>query len=323
MKRILISLLFISSAIVGFGQTNLIDTTYVNNKFWVTGVREELPAWLSKMSEDANTVVSFSDIGVKPEIGREQAIQRGVFTYALRQGVDVRAVHEKYEAAKSAETMATDDEIFCKLSTVGALYLLNRAYSYEVVKETQTTFGEVVLLMHVGEVGKYDSSISFSSTVELMEQVLEDRFEVEYQNFTCTFETSSVGFKLRKTQLCSAFKNGESIEVISIINGDTLSLPRKETLYEKCSVTAASSSKCYMSHLNKGYWNAFLGTLIHATIDGISTSDKGVLKQAEESYQANLQGLIRQILKDSWSMTPYIIGALDQNHIMVEWQVAN
>ncbi len=324
MKYILAFIFSLVCVVSSYTQTLTTDTTYVNNKFWVTGVRQELPEWLSKQSEEGNFVVGFSDSGVKPEFGKEQAIQRALFTYALGKGVEVRSVQEMYERTEQ-RTHNSREKISSKLSTVAVLYLLNRTYSYEIVREEQTDFGETILLMRVGEKGSYDNVASFSATVEIMEQLLEDRYETSYQNYTFTFESTLGDFEIEKSTQSGSFKNGKCTKYISLINNDTLSLPRKDTLYKKMAIAngGATSSKCYVSHLGKTFWNGFVSSLVQATMEAVVTSEKSTIKQLEETYQEGVSDIIRQVLTDTWSMKPRMIGILDQNHLMVEWAVQN
>lgn len=293
-----------------------IDTLYNQPYEWVSGQRDSLPDWIFSQC-DKNEIIAVSDPLLKPAIAREQAIQRALFIYSLRDNTQARILSDYY----SSTAEQYNEETFAyKVLTIAILEQLEKKYFYKVINEHTSIFGESYIAIKVLDEQENTPYSSFNYIGEFMQvytQEREESLEVKthlLMNFPHSNQISQSIF--------SAKGKPTDLKINSVINDKKLYTSIYPFYYKSTTIEDVYNLKESAGvPLNFSFWNAYTISLLNAILS--SNHDNITIKNMKQSYgnfNTHDQELYREKIDAKLSITPYIKGIID-NKLYVEWQI--
>lgn len=292
---------------IGYGQR---DTLYSEKFDWVTGVREPLPEWIL-LPQGKERVTGVSDPGLKPEIAREQAIQRALFLYVLSQGVDVLLMTDYFKVGRNIRDYESLRDKLITMAQVNGTIL---PLAYHTGREYYTRYGEAFVevfpdsLLLPGLPGKIRGDLMLVNEGALREKK-DIRSEWEIQTPELEIVRKSV----------TVYKgNCEYSQVERSVNDCPIFAEKERYWYrdsENKPPEMADGCK-----LNYSFWCAQIESLLYAIVS--YAFPEVCLKNLEEDYGTVRQELKREIIREKIALRVENM-RVEDNKLWVQWKVTD
>lgn len=305
-KRLIHLVLFLSGFSALFAQDN---ENYTQSYHWASGYLENVPHDFPLALRDEETMGT-SDPGLCPEIAREQAIQRALFLYSLKRGSRMSMLTDYFIINQVATNM--NDYKHEKMMVMATLHSEPQTYSFSVIREHTSIYGEQFVWLTVNSQGKEQRTLS--SFYEFMLSTSKESHERQEQRLSLSIRCYNDS--ILKNHSFTLKGNKEKLIISTQINDLLLPLPTDLYLYKDKGTQLAQEKKEYP--LSSGYWS----TLLESLSDALTNFDfPGVtIQEVFESYQDTNQQLYREKTCCSLSARPVILSILN-NHIFLDWSI--
>lgn len=298
-----------------FLRAEQIDTLYNQTFDWVSGQRESLPEWVFS-SQESGRVIAVSDPCLKPQIARQQAIQRALYLYSLQQGATVRLLSDYFSSVQMG--INTYEDISDKMLVLAMIEQSAKTYYYQIVNEYTSLFGECYVQMaispnHSGEGKEYGSCQSVS---ELMMTTSKERCE----NMDVRLKLDVKSTHLQQNSLWQFLLKGEPGNLIigSFINGNKLLQTGQGCWYTNTLIPPSNTIKI---SLQSSFWSAYITSFLKALLTHSFPNVK--VKRVDESYglgNDRNKDLYRESAVSTISVTSCVRGIMN-NELYVDWQI--
>lgn len=313
--RKLLSLLWVLVCFSSLVRAEQADTLYNQSFDWVSGQRESLPGWVFT-SQEAGRIVAASDPCLKPQVAREQAIQRALYLYSLQQGATVQLLSDYFSSVETEKN--TYEDVSDKMLVMAVIRQPTRAYSYRIVNEYTSLFGEyyvqVVISPESGE--GVTGCGSCQSVSELMLTTSKERregMEVRLQlNVESTYAEQTSQWQF------SAKGEPENLTVGSFVNGNKLMQSGRGCWYTN---TLTPPSEAISIPLKTSFWSAYITSFLKALLMHPFPNVK--VKRVNEGYGEGSErnkDLHRESTVSTVSVTSCVKGIMN-NELHVDWQI--
>lgn len=307
MSKLFILLFFFLS---GFSSLLAQDSeNYMRSYHWASGYMEDVPHDFPFPLEEEKTM-GISDPGLCPEVAREQAIQRALFLYSLKQGSSMNMLTDYFIINQVATNM--NDYKHEKMMIMGTLHSETRTYSFFVTQEYTSIYGERFVWLTINDQGEEKRTLS--SFYEFMISTSMESHERQEQKLSLSI-CSEDNTVLKNNSF--TFKGNKEKQIISTqLNDALLHLPTNLYQYQDKGIPPIQTKKQYP--LSNGYWC----TLLESLSDALTNFDfPGItVQEVFESYQDTNQQLYREKTCCSLSVRPVIL-SIQNNHIFMDWSV--
>lgn len=225
-----------------------------------------------------------SDPGLCPEIAREQAIQRALFLYSLKRGTHMSMLTDYFIINQVATNM--NDYKHEKMMVMATLHSEPQTYSFSVIREHTSIYGEQFVWLTVNSQGKEQRTLS--SFYEFMLSTSQESHERQEERLSLSIRCDNDS--ILKNHSFTLKGNKEKLIISTQINDISLPLPTDLYLYKDKGTLLAQEKKEYP--LSSGYWS----TLLESLNDALTNFDfPGVtIQEVFESYQDTNQQLYRE-----------------------------
>lgn len=301
-------LVFISLVYLPFAVKGQADVSFSQKFDWPTGYRETLPEWVFYAQTD--TLIGISDPYLKPEVAKEQALQRAFFLYTLRTGADVNVLFDYFTAVKSEFSYQRQIN---KLIVMISLTSKADSLEYQIVNEHYSKYGEVYLAITVKEIESEMKTLMAQGEMLLVENN-ELREEQDMKVFL-DLNTSGMETVKRSCFLCKGSSGYKKIE--SSINNSRLYIPGERYWYANAGVPLNDYNESH--RLLNSFWCAQMESLLKALT--MHTFSGVYLKKLDENSDDQTQELKREIVKDSISLTVTRMSIVN-NNLYTDWCIA-
>lgn len=312
-KRKLLSFLWIV-CFFSLARAEQADTLYNQSSDWVSGQRESLPEWVFT-SQEAGRIVAVSDPCLKPQVAREQAIQRALYLYSLQQGATVQLLSDYFSSVQTE--INTYEDVSDKMLVMAVIQQPIRTYAYRIINEYTSLFGEcyiqAIILPEMGE-GEARCG-SCQSLSELMLATSKERSEgvdVRLQlNVESTHEEQTSQWQF------SVKGNPGSLTVGSFVNGSKLTPSGRGYWYAN---TLIPPSEAIKIPLQSSFWSAYITSFLKALL--VHPFPNVKVKRVNEGYNSGDKNrdLYRESTVATVSVTSCVKGIIN-NELYVDWQI--
>lgn len=312
-KRKLLSLLWMV-CFSSFLRAEQADTLY--NRFfdWVSGQRESLPGWVFT-SQEVGSIVAASDPCLKPQVAREQAIQRAFYLYSLQQGATVQLLSDYFSSVQM--NLNTYEDVSDKMLVMAVIRQPVRVYSYQIVNEYTSLFGEyyVQVIISPEIYGEEKGHGSCQSVSELMLTTSKERREGMDVRLQLDVESSHA----EHTSQWQFSVKGEpgNFAVGSFVNGSKLKQSGQGCWYTNTLITPSDAIKI---PLQSSFWSAYITSFLKALLTYPFPNVK--VKRVNENYGSGSdrnKDLYRESTVSTISVTSCVKGIMN-NELYVDWQ---
>ena len=258
--------------------------TYSQVHEWRSDYQEDLPEWLFGCQD--SFFLGVSDPYLDPDIAKEQALQRALFLYALREGVEIRMLQDCFLVT---ETDYGIDKQSNKLMLFLSLNFKIEGVVYEVLHQHCSQYGEVYVAITVRKDASGTGCLSGVS--EFMQMVKEsEKFDTGYRILlnmkTSMFDVVDSTFFLNKG-------NVDVCRIESRINDEFLYFPKDCYRYRGDQPgDDQKKGKC----MQNSFWRAQLESLMFFLSGHVFNNI--YLKNTGEIYDSQIKELKREVVKD-------------------------
>lgn len=275
---------------------------YCQSYEWHTGFRDTLPAWV--FTPDTGCFVGMSDPGLKPEVGREQAIQRALFFRLLAGGTRINVVFDYF-------TSVHQDQQDGKFIVLAALEGGQEEVSYTVEKEYVSAFGEVFVALREGTEGAERTAFSYSGELMMVENK-ENREKREFK-ILLTFYTPR--FEKLQQSVFSYRGNGEYARIGQCLNDEEVYIPRGRYMYADAGYSTGEYEETYQ--LFDSYWCGLAESLLNEiTLYSFPSVN---IRRVNDTYHSAQRELKREVVCGSLSAVLQAVG-VKGNQLNVKWK---
>ncbi len=280
--------------------------TYSQVYEWRADYQEDLPEWLFGCQD--SFFLGVSDPYLSPDIAREQALQRALFLYALREGVEIRMLQDYFLVS---ETNYGIDKQSNKLMLLLSLNFKVEGVVYEVLHQHSSRYGEVYVAVTV----RKDTSGTgcLSGVSEFMQVVKEnDKFDTGYR-ILLNMKTS-----MSDVVDSTFFLNSGNVDVcriVSRINDELLYFPKDCYRYRG---NQPGENQEKGRGMQNSFWCAQLESLLFFLSGHVF--DNIYLKNTGEIYDSQIKELKREVVRDY--VRVFMDGCyIRDNRLGVNWRV--
>ena len=222
---------------------------------WITGQRDSLPAWVYTVQGEG-MVISSSDPCMTLEDGRKQAVRRALWLFTLQNQVNVQMLSDVFSSTESSS-----NNVERHSNKILSLIMMDHkveTYSYEILNEYQTLFGEVLIQVKFYTTDKDNQAAnnseitSFSSQSEWMVLYTDDKYAKKDYKIKIQMNSNeelSDGFELKG--------NLDYPVISSSFDGQRIITPQKGCWYKDSSADDCSAKPKtafpYMANLARKY----------------------------------------------------------------------
>ncbi len=280
--------------------------TYSQVHEWRSDYQEDLPEWLFGCQDSFFWGVS--DPYLVPDVAREQALQRALFLYALREGVEVRMLQDYFLVT---ETDYGIDKQSNKLMLLFSLNFKVEGVVYEVLHQHNSRYGEVYVAITV----RKDTSGTgcLSGVSEFMQVVKEnDKFDTGYR---ILLNMKASMFDVVDSTFFLNSGNVDVCRIVSRINDEFLYFPKDCYRYRGHPPGEdQEKGRC----MQNSFWCAQLESLLFVLSEHVF--DAINVKNTGEVYGSQIKELKREVVKDC--VRVFMDGCyVRDNRLGIDWRV--
>ncbi len=284
---------------------------------WITGQRDSLPAWVYTVQGEG-MVISSSDPCMTLEDGRKQAVRRALWLFTLQNQVNVQMLSDVFSSTESSS-----NNVERHSNKILSLIMMDHkveTYSYEILNEYQTLFGEVLIQVKFYTTDKDNQAAnnseitSFSSQSEWMVLYTDDKYAKKDYKIKIQMNSNeelSDGFELKG--------NLDYPVISSSFDGQRIITPQKGCWYKDSSADDCSAKP--RNNLIHAFWPAYVVGLADQLFS--YSFLKSNISSVLDNYQSNtMYDLSREKAKGVVRIIPQILG-VNQNKLIVDWKVSS
>lgn len=291
------------------------DTLYNHSFDWVSGQRESLPGWVFT-SQEAGRMVAASDPCLKPQVAREQAIQRALYLYSLQQGATVQLLSDYFSSVQTE--INTYEDVSDKMLVMAVIQQPTRTYFYRIVNEYTSLFGEYYVQVAISpEIGEGATGCgSCQSVSELMLTTSKERREG--MDVRLQLDVESTHAEQTSQWQFSVKGNLGNLNIGSFVNGNKLIQSERGCWYTN---TLTPPSEATRIPLQTSFWSAYITSFLKALLMHPFPNVK--VKRVNEGYGQGSdrnKDLYRESTVSPVSVTSCVKGIMN-NELYVDWQI--
>ena len=291
--------------------TNLFSQDLQPN--WVSGQREKLPDWVYSPLEKG-FVIAASDPCMTLDDGRKQAIHRALWLFSLQSQIRVQMLSDVFSAVESSVDRNSN-----KILSLIMMSNKDNSYTYEIMNEHHTLFGEVVVRVRFFENDdelnlKIMGPSSISSQSEWMVLYSDDKFAKKEYRIVINMQVDG-GF-IDSFEIKGSW---EHPAITSFFEGKRVFITQKgcwyeETLLDTVDVTSGND-------LEYAFWAACVTGLANQLFS--YSFIKSNIQSVLDNYQGGVMyDLSRERAIGDISIVPEIHG-IKHNKLFVNWEISN
>ena len=289
-----------------------VDTVYNRSYDWVSGQRDSLPEWVFS-PQGQGMVIAVSDPCMVPEAARQQALQRALYLYSLQEGATIRILSDVFSSTETVK--GTMDDTRNKILMFSSIQQAGKHYTYRILKEHTSRFGECYLQVQVLADGSVtDESAECRSACELMMLFTKEQGEDREIKLVMNIET------VRRDSIDQSYfeLKGEpaDLQVSSVLNGTVIRAPHQNCWY---AATVGGLENVSPVPMNHSFWTAYMASFLEQVLS-FSYNDVKV-QQVEDSYDEDVTfKLQREKVVSVARIVPHIKG-VRENQLLIDWQI--
>lgn len=281
---------------------------------WITGQRDSLPEWVYT-AQGEGIVISSSDPCMTLEDGRKQAVRRALWLFTLQNQVKVQMLSDVFSATESSS-----NNVERHSNKILSLIMMDHkveTYSYEILNEYQTLFGEVLIQVQFHTTDKQEANnpefTSFSSQSEWMVLFTDDKYAKK--DYKIKIQMSS------NEELSDGFEMKGNLNypiISSSFDGQRIITPQKGCWYKD------SSTNDYSVKPGNSLIHAFWPAYVVGLADQLFSYSflKSNISSVLDNYQSDtMYDLSREKATGVIRIIPQIHG-VNQNKLIVDWAVS-
>lgn len=278
---------------------------------WLTGTRCELPQWVyTDLSE--RTVITASDPGLDYRQAYRQALQRGVYLYALKKGNRLQLLHDYFTFTDTGTNR--HEEVSDKVLLLSRITCNEKRYYYCVFDEYVSSFGEVFLKMSFNSSDTCNAvGVSVSGGMEIM---LNNNKRMD--NLTCKVNIRTIEEADTIISEYVTKRIGTRILRSSVMNGKQLDLSGKECWYVAGGDTGVGKTSRLLIPLKYSFWNACVLSLSESLIANPFKEVK--IRCLNEKYDTSVRELHREKVETDISILMEKL-SIESDNLYVEWLI--
>ncbi|WP_455666676.1 hypothetical protein [Phocaeicola sp.] len=278
---------------------------------WLTGTRCELPGWIYS-SLPKQIVITVSDPGLDYQQARQQALQRGVYLYALKEGGELQLLHDYFTFTDTGTNKY--EEVSDKVLLLSEITCKEKKYHYRIIDEYVSPFGEVFFKMSFNPVDTCSpAGVSVSGRMEVMVSNNE-----RSDDLTCKVHVRTIEGADTVTSEYAVKRTMSRVLRRSVMNGEQLKLPGKECWYKDSEATEAKKENQPFSPLKHSFWNACLLSLFESLV--IHPFKKVGIESLSENYDNSVRELHREKVEETISINMKKL-SIEKDNLYVEWAI--
>ncbi len=278
---------------------------------WLTGTRCELPQWIYAALPE-QTVITVSDPGLDYQQARQQALQRGVYLYALKEGGELQLLHDYFTFTDTGTNKY--EEVSDKVLLLSKITCKEKKYHYRIIDEYVSPFSEVFFKMSFDPVDTCSAvGVSVAGIMEIM--VSNNK---RSDNLTCKVNIRTIEEADTVTSEYAVKQTASRILRRSVINGKQLELPGKECWYTDGGLAGGKKENRPFALLKHSFWNACLLSLSGSLV--MHPFKKVGIKSLNENYDNSVRELHREKVEASICIDMERL-SIEKDNLYVEWVI--